>query len=79
MTLEQLQQGNELKAKMDSVKVQIGQVNSMLDETLDTKIPTRVRGMNFDLPRNTFKGELNKQKTALEQELSDLETQFSAV
>lgn len=79
MTLEQLQQANEIHGKIENVKAQLSQVTTMLDETKESTVPTRVRGMNFDLPKAIFKGELTKQKKDLEDELSSLESQFSAL
>lgn len=42
-------------------------------------VRTRVRGMEFNIPKTAFRSEVRKQKTTLENELSALEAQFDAL
>lgn len=79
MTREILTQANTLTVQIDSVTSQLRQVEQMLDETKEPKVRTRVRGMDFELPKAVFKGELQKQKRDLETELTDLNSQFDAL
>ncbi len=79
MTKEQLQQANELYGRIDQTSAQLNQVAMLLDEAKDDKIKTRIRGMDFELPKAAFRSEVNKRKAELETQLGTLQAEFDAL
>jgi len=78
MTIETLKMGNGLVSEISRDESQLRQIANMIDESKgEGKIRTRVKGMNFELPKAAFKSEVMKQKKDLETQLSTLQTQFN--
>lgn len=80
MTIETLQQANKIQAEINQIIAQLNQIDNMLDETKGSgKLKTRVKGMDFEIPKAALKSEVTKQKTTLEAQLTSLENEFSAL
>lgn len=79
MTKEKLQQAQELLGKLEQTQAQLNQVAVMLDEVKDEKVKTRIRGMDFELPKAAFRSEVNKRKGELETQLDTLQAEFDAL
>lgn len=79
MTLETLQIAKKLEAEINAVQLQLAHLNNLLDETKGNSVKARVQGTELELPKAAFTGEINKQKKNLETQLTDLESQFSAL
>ena len=79
MNKEILQQANELYRKIEQTQTHLNQIASVLDDEKEDKVKTRIRGMDFDLPKAAFRSEVNKRKGELEAQLTALETEFSSL
>jgi len=80
MTIETLQKGNELVSEISRVESQLSQIANMIDESKgEGKIRTRVKGMEFELPKAIFKGEVMKQKKNLETQLVNLQEELNGL
>ena len=79
MTKEKLQQAQEILGKLEQTKSQLNQVGVMLDTVQEDKVKTRIRGMDFELPKAAFRSEVNKRKGELEAQLSTLQAEFDAL
>lgn len=79
MTKETLQQATELSNKIDRAKAQLNQIATMLDIVTEDKIKTRIRGMDFELPKAAFRSEAIRRKNELESQLTSLENEFTSL
>lgn len=79
MTKEILQQAQILFTKLEQTKRQLNQIEVILDTAKEDKVKTRVWGMDFDLPKASFRSEVMKRKTELDTQLATLQSQFDAL
>ena len=80
MTIEILQEGNRVASEITQVQAQLVQIAEMIDEAKGSgKVKTRVKGMDFELPKAAFRSEVIKQKKELEDLLAVLEADFLAL
>jgi len=80
MTKESLAQGITLQKEILRVQKDLNQSRGAIVEMeAESDVTTTARGVSVTLPSGPFKLELVKRKNALENELSDLETQFNAL
>lgn len=79
MTIETLQQANELHTQIMNLQSRLDSIDNALAKPNDELGQVRLRGLDVAVKHATLKGDLNKQKTDIEAELTTLQTQFDAL
>lgn len=79
MTLETLRAANTLYSKITNLESRLSQLQNMADEAKGVTVTARVKGIDIELPKATFRVPVLAKKTALESELSALQAEFNAL
>lgn len=79
MTKETLEQAQTILNKIERAKSELNQMATMLDTVKEDKIKTRIRGMDFELPKAAFRSEAIRRKNELESQLTALENEFTSL
>lgn len=77
MTKEILEQGQDLLSQISEKRSQLNRVKNVLDIASPANVPIKIHGTMIELPKAALKGKLEQRQTSLEEEITNLETQFA--